>query len=66
MNGKIARLVRDKGFGFISDEKGVDYFFHHSSVTPTRGFDALTEGMAVSFDAAPGAKGPRAENVRAV
>jgi cold shock CspA family protein len=31
-NGTIARLLIDKGFGFIRDESGVEHFFHRSSV----------------------------------
>jgi len=28
MTGKIRTLRVDKGFGFIQDERGNDYFFH--------------------------------------
>ena len=31
-NGTIARLLIDKGFGFIRDEGGIEHFFHRSSV----------------------------------
>ena len=30
--GTIARLLIDKGFGFIRDEGGTEHFFHRSSV----------------------------------
>ena len=30
--GTIARLLIDKGFGFIRDEGGIEHFFHRSSV----------------------------------
>ena len=41
--GTIARLLIDKGFGFIRDEGGIEHFFHRSSV---RGavFELLREG----------------------
>lgn len=60
--GTIKRLT-DKGFGFISNEAGDDFFFHTSAVTGAR-FEELREGQKVSFDIGQGPKGPRAENVR--
>lgn len=60
--GTIKRLVRDKGFGFISDG-GQEYFFHSSACSDIR-FDDLREGQSVSFEIGRSDKGPRAENVR--
>jgi len=62
-NGTIKRLVRDRGFGFIRDEGGQEWFFHRSSVK-AESFDELNEGQRVSFDEEPSAKGPRAGNIR--
>lgn len=62
-NGTIKRLVRDKGFGFISVDSGAEYFFHRSACTGAA-FDDLREGQSVTFDVGQGPKGPRAENVR--
>jgi CspA family cold shock protein len=61
-NGKIKRLT-DKGFGFIETASGKDMFFHKSSVEGVS-YEALRVGQPVSFTEAPGAKGPRAENVK--
>jgi len=57
------KKVTDKGFGFIADTKGQEYFFHQSGVQGV-GFDELREGQSVEFDVGRGPKGPRAENVR--
>ena len=54
--GTIKRLVRDRGFGFIRDDGGQEWFFHRSSVQGS--FDQLNEGQRVSFDEEPSAKGP--------
>jgi cold shock protein len=62
-NGKVKRLVSDKGFGFIEAADGGEYFFHQSACQGMR-FDELREGQAVTFDKSQGPKGPRAENVR--
>ena len=63
-NGTIKRLVRDRGFGFIRDDGGQEWFFHRSSVK-SGAFEQLNEGQRVSFDEEPSAKGPRAGNIRA-
>ena len=65
--GTIKKLVSDKGFGFISGDRG-DVFFHHTGVIDGS-FDNLREGQSVEYDveASPkGGKGPRAINVKAV
>jgi cold shock protein len=62
-NGSIKRLVRDRGFGFIRDDNGLEWFFHRTAVTDGT-FDQLNEGQRVSFEEEPSAKGPRAGNVR--
>lgn len=62
--GKIKKLVSDKGFGFIEGERG-DIFFHHSAVEGG-GFDSLQEGQQVEYTEGRGPKGPRAEQVTVV
>ena len=64
MEGTIARLLLEKGFGFIKEaETGREFFFHRSSC---RGFtfETLKEGFKVEFDEEASSKGPRAANVR--
>jgi CspA family cold shock protein len=60
--GTIKRVARDKGFGFIRDGGGQEYFFHRSAVQGS--FDDLREGQRVSFEEEQSPKGPRANNVR--
>ena len=64
-SGTIARLLIDKGFGFIRDESGIEHFFHRSSV---RGavFELLREGQRVDFTPEDSGKGPRAGDVRLI
>lgn len=61
--GKIKKLVRDRGFGFITGQDGAEVFFHRNAVQGAA-FDSLAEGQAVEFDTEQGEKGPRAANVR--
>jgi cold shock protein len=67
--GTITKLVSDRGFGFISGERG-EVFFHHS-VVADQGFDNLKEGQAVQYEVEDDAsnrrgKGPRAASVKPV
>lgn len=62
--GTIKKLVADKGFGFISGDRG-DLFFHHSALQETN-IESLRVGQTVEYDEGTGPKGPRAENVRLV
>ena len=64
MEGKIKRLIRERGFGFITTEDGEDVFFHRSALAG-EDFDALEDGANVEFDLEKGPKGRRATNVRA-
>jgi CspA family cold shock protein len=61
--GKIKKLIRDKGFGFISASDGRDVFFHQSSIVDAS-FDNLKETQDVEFEVEKSPKGPRAINVR--
>jgi CspA family cold shock protein len=63
MTGKIQTLRTDKGFGFVKDESGQEYFFHQSAIYG-EGIADLREGDSVTFEVGQGPKGPRAEDVR--
>ncbi len=65
LKGKVKRLVKDRGFGFIEAENGNEIFFHASSLEPGQ-FDTLTEGDSVEFDVEndPRSARGRAANVR--
>ena len=62
--GRIKKLIREKGFGFIEGE-GRELFFHRTAVEGAN-FDELEEGQSVEYTEGQGPKGPRAENVRIV
>ena len=63
MTGTVRTIRADKGFGFIKDESGKDYFFHQSAIYG-EGIGDLRERDAVEFTVGEGPKGPRAESVR--
>ena len=61
--GKVKKLIGNRGFGFINAEDEKEEFFHRSGVQGMN-FDSLKEGDSVEFDVEKGDKGPRAINVR--
>jgi len=68
MTGIVAKVMSEKGFGFIRGNDKIDYFFHRSEF---EGFfdDLVTDTNAgqkveVSFDPVPSAKGARAGAVK--
>jgi cold shock CspA family protein len=63
LKGKIRKIIRERGFGFIAAEDSKDVFFHRSALAG-EDFDALEEGNSVEFDLERGPKGLQARNVR--
>jgi CspA family cold shock protein len=65
--GTVARLVRDRGFGFVRTQGGDEIFFH-SSALPGGLFDTLQEGQELEFETEtdPRGRGERARDVKLV
>ena len=63
--GKIKRLMRERGFGFITAEDGREIFFHQSELQ-NASFSDLQEEDQLEFDVVKGDKGPKAENVKKI
>ena len=64
--GKIKKLIRERGFGFINATDGREVFFHQSGLAEGTAFDALTGEEEVEFEIEDSPKGPRAINVTVV
>ena len=65
MKGTIKRIIRERGFGFITAEDESEVFFHRSALKDVE-FDTLEEGNSVEFDVEAGDRGPRAVNLSVV
>jgi len=60
--GIVTKLLRDEGYGFITDPSEQEIYFHKNAVL--NGFDRLTEGTAVWYNAELGDEGLQATAVR--
>ncbi len=63
--GKIKKLIRDRGFGFIDDTDGREVFFHQSNLVGAT-FDDLTGDEELEFEVEQSPKGPCAVNVKVI
>jgi cold shock CspA family protein/ribosome-associated translation inhibitor RaiA len=63
-HGRIARLFKEEGYGFIRSSAGDDIYMHRNAVTGG-GFDSLAEGDEVRYviHEGEGEKGPQASTV---
>jgi CspA family cold shock protein len=65
MFGTIKKIVRDKGFGFITPDDGSEeVFFHRTRLAPNVNFDDLREGEEVEFQSRRGEKGMQAADLK--
>jgi ribosomal subunit interface protein len=62
--GRIVRLFRDEGYGFIAGADGREVYFHRNAVLD--GFDDLEVGAEVRFAEEQGIEGPQASTVSRV
>lgn len=62
MKGTVKWFNAKKGYGFVTDEDGVDYFVHYSAIQK-EGFKTLKAGTAVTFDVVAKDGKDYAENV---
>jgi CspA family cold shock protein len=62
LRGSVKYFNETKGYGFIRDDRGEEFFVHHSAIQ-SDGFRTLNEGEMVEFDPVPGQRGKQAANV---
>ena len=63
--GKIKKLIADRGVGFVVSVSGNDLFFHHSELQEIS-IEELNEGQTLEYELGEGQKGPCAKNVRLI
>lgn len=64
-HGRVARLFRDEGYGFIQAADGQEIYFHRNALA-NGDFEGLQTGAEVRFTEAEGDKGPQASTVHIV
>ena len=64
--GTVKWYNKDKGFGFITPDKGdIDIFVHYSQIQGN-GYKELKENQRVQYEITTGNKGPEANSVKVV
>lgn len=63
MKGTVKRFFYRKGFGFIENDQGEEYFFHYTDFSGAK--SELRPGKAVEFTPDQGDKGPCAVGITA-
>ena len=65
MTGTIKKIIKQKGFGFITPDDGTeDVFFHRGSLAPRAQIEDLNEGDSVQSQVRKGDKGPVALDLK--
>ena len=64
--GTVKWFNSEKGYGFIERADGEGDIFVHYSEIQGSGFRTLEENQQVEFEVGEGAKGPQAQQVRAI
>lgn len=60
--GKVKKFNKEKGYGFITDGEGKDYFFYYTSLN-MEGFKTVDAGADVEFEAQESERGLRADSI---
>ncbi len=63
--GKVKWFSETKGYGFIEQDGGKDFFVHYTAITGD-GFKTLAEGQRVRFEIEQTPKGSKAKNVQKI
>ena len=65
MTGTVKKVIKQKGFGFITPDDGSeDVFFHRGSLAPRNQIEDINEGDSVPFQVRKGDKGPVAFDLK--
>lgn len=64
-HGRVARIFKEDGYGFLESEDGREIYFHQNSVLGGA-FERLEPGTEVRFAEEEGEKGPQASTVTIV
>lgn len=64
-HGRVARIERQAGFGYITTPDGREVYFHRNSLVNAP-FDSLEDGAEVRFAEEMGEQGPQASSVQLV
>lgn len=61
--GTVKWFSNQKGYGFITTEKGKEVFVHYSAIK-SEGYKSLQEGQSVEFEIVQSQRGEQASEVK--
>lgn len=50
MTGKISKIIHVRGYGFVTDEEGLERFLHAENLLDHRVWPGLKEGDRITFE----------------
>ncbi|NUB12290.1 hypothetical protein GAY28_05900 [Azospirillum brasilense] len=66
LRGTVEKVLYDKGFGFLFDEKGDRRFFRKSSIRAPLSWESMASGLMVSLMPSNNEQGPTAVDIEAL
>lgn len=66
MQGIVKWFKEDRGYGFVVDKNGDNYFVHYTGISSDKRFKKLYPLQMVSFDLSENQKGVMAVNVKEI
>jgi cold shock CspA family protein/tetratricopeptide (TPR) repeat protein len=63
-NGTVNKILHTKGFGFLLDSRGTEWFFHRNSFVNDKAWFSVKAGDLVSFEVGSNEKGVCATKIR--
>ncbi|HIT89070.1 MAG TPA: cold shock domain-containing protein [Candidatus Merdenecus merdavium] len=66
VRGKVKWFNNRKGYGFVTNSKGKDYFFHYTDIVSETKYKNVEKGQTVEFEIGESNGKEKATNIRTI